>query len=160
MFAKASAILVGIFFLGFTHSAIACSIAFSPEAFENRPKIENILDTYMAVFIGTVVDSGRPRYSSAKSTAKFKVEIPIRGEPGEIFEVTNGGGGACTTGYEVGQRWFFSPGSSTILVDEFGNVRHIGFISGPDPEEIYKMFPQALKLPAPSIVVQDYLKVE
>jgi hypothetical protein len=179
MFAKASAISFGIFFLGVTHSATACSP--TPAAFQNRPKLEQILATHSTVFIGTVVDSGGqerkvmvgspPREvtmrlpTRERVTAKIKVEIPIRGEVVKIFEVPNGGGGDCSNGFEVEQRWFFSGtnlGSSyfdgsTVLVDEFGNVRRTGAL-GVAHEEIVKMFPEVLKLPSPSIVVQDYLK--
>jgi hypothetical protein len=76
----------------------------------------------LAVFIGTVVDSGGPmRLWPGKGMAKFKVESPIRGEVVKIFEVRNGGGGDCSWAFEVGQRWFFSGSSRSIkLVDEFG----------------------------------------
>jgi hypothetical protein len=58
MFAKVGAISFGIFLLGVAHSATACRP--SRAAFENRPKLEQILATHSTVFIGTVVDSGRP----------------------------------------------------------------------------------------------------
>jgi hypothetical protein len=98
-------------------------------------------------------------------TAKIKVEIPIRGEVVDIFEVPNGGGGDCSNGFEVGQRWFFSGTSSgshffdgsTVLVDQFGNVRATEAL-GVDHTEIVTMFPELLKLPPPSLVVQNYLK--
>jgi hypothetical protein len=79
--------------------------------------------------------------------------------------VPNGGGGDCSNGFEVGQRWFFSGtnlGSSyfdgsTVLVDEFGNARGTVALEVAH-EEIVMAFPEVLKLPSPSIVVQDYLK--
>jgi hypothetical protein len=178
MFAKVSAIPFGILFLGVTHSATACKLS---AAFQNRPKLDHILATHSTVFIGTVVDSGRPerkvmvgspphevtmRLSTRERVmAKIKVEIPIRGEVVKIFEVPNGGGGDCSNGFEVGQRWFFSGTTlansyfdgSTILVDEFGNVRSTGAL-GVAHEEIVRRFPDVLKLPSPSIVVRDYLK--
>ena len=49
-------------------------------------------------------------------------------------------------------------GGSTLLVDQFGNVRLRSFPSTVPNEEIFKMFPEVLELPSPSIVVQDYLK--
>jgi len=161
MFAKVCTISFSIFFLGFAHSAIACVPSFA--AFENRPKLEQILATHSTVLIGTVVDSGGMRLSRERVTAKIKVEIPIRGDVVGIFEVPNGGGGDCTNGFEVGQRWFFSGTNvsstyfdgSTVLVDEYRNVRTTGAL-GVAHEEIVKMFPEVLKLPSPSIVVQDY----
>ena len=47
-------------------------------------------------------------------------------------------------------------GGSTLLVDQFGNVRLRSFPSTVPNEEIFKMFPEVLELPSPSIVVQDY----
>jgi hypothetical protein len=176
MFAKVSAISFGIFFLGFTRSAIACTV--SPPDPEHRPKLEHILLTDYPVFIGTVVDSSGPTtritvgpppreltLPTPGNVVKIKVEIPIRGEAGELFEMLNGGRGGCTNDFEVGQRWFFAGthfGSryfdgSTLLVDQVGNVR-LGSALGVANEEIFKMFPEILKLPSPSIVAQDYLK--
>jgi hypothetical protein len=167
MVAKVSAISFGIFFLSATHSATACTP--SRAAFQNRPKLEQILATRSTVFIGTVVDSGgsmRMRLRTREGVkAKIKVEIPIRGEGVKIFEVPNGGRGDCSNGFEVGQRWFFSGtnlGSSyfdgsTVLADESGVVRGSDAL-GVAHEEIVKAFPDVLKLPLPSIVVQDYLK--
>jgi hypothetical protein len=119
----------------------------------NPPRLEEILATHSPIFIGTVVDSG-----GLGRMAKIKVEIPIRGEAGKIFEVRNRGGGSCFNGFEVGERWFFSgtrSGShyfdgSTILIDRLDDVR-------PSNEEFFKEFPEALK-PPPSSVVQNYLK--
>jgi hypothetical protein len=160
MFAKVYTTSFSIFFLGFAHSAIACFP--SPAALENRPKLEQILATHSTVFIGTVVDSGGRLRTRNRVTAKIKVEIPIRGDIVGIFEVPNGGGGDCTNGFEVGQRWFFSGTNvsstyfdgSTVLVDEYG-VQATGAL-GVAHEEIVKMFPEVLKLPSPSIVVKDY----
>jgi hypothetical protein len=171
MFAKVSAI--SLFFLGFTHSATACTMVPGPD----RPKLEHILLTDYPVFIGTVVDSSGPTTEiivgpppreltlpRPENVVKIKVEIPIRGEAGKIWEVVNGGRGLCTDYFEVGQRWFFAGGhfggggGSTLLVDQFGNVRLASFPSTVANEEIFKMFPQVLELPSPLIVVQDYLK--
>jgi hypothetical protein len=186
MFKNACAILFGMALLGIA-PAIACSP--SRQAFENRPKLEEILASHPIVFIGTVVDAGGqekvivgsppreiivpPNLAQGRTiipmakrvTAKIKVEIPIRGEVVDIFEVPNGGGGDCSNGFEVGQRWFFSGTSSgshffdgsTVLVDQFGNVRATEAL-GVDHTEIVTMFPELLKLPPPSLVVQNYLK--
>jgi hypothetical protein len=173
MFAKVSAISSVIFFLSLTHSANGCTRS----APEHQPTLEHVLLTDYPVFIGTVVESSGPTTKlivgppsqeltlpRPADVMKIKVEIPIRGEAGKIWEVINGGGGACTDRFEVGERWFFAGGhfggggGSTLLVDQLGNVRQASFPSTVANEEIFKMFPEVLKLPSPSIVVQDYLK--
>jgi hypothetical protein len=152
------------------NDAVSCSP--SPQAFNNRPKLGEIISSHPFVFIGTVVDSAErkmligtpPREIPAYRIAKIKVEIPIRGEVGDVFEVRNGGGGDCSNEFIVGQRWFFSgeeSGSnyfdgSTVLVDEFGNSRRTGAL-GVDHSEINKMFPEVLTLSAPGLIVQKYL---
>jgi hypothetical protein len=152
------------------NDAVSCSP--SPRAFNNRPKLGEIISSHPFVFIGTVVDSAErkmligtpPREIPAYRAAKIKVEIPIRGEVGDVFEVRNGGGGDCSNQFIVGQRWFFSgekSGSnyfngSTVLVDEFGNSRRTDAL-GVDHSEINEMFPEILTLSAPALVVQKYL---
>jgi hypothetical protein len=152
MFAKTSVASLTTFFLVFTHSAFACL-----RAPPDRPKLEQALKTDLPVFIGTVVESGGPPLTrrTTNAMAKIRVEIPIRGEVGTLFELSNGGGGDCRASYEVGQRWFFS-GVSTMLADEFGVIR-AGRPSEVAPEEIFEMFPEVLKLPPISTVVQRYL---
>jgi hypothetical protein len=96
MFARVSAISFGIFFLGFMHSATACTKSTGAD----QPKLEHILLTDYPVFIGTVVDSSGPTTKlivgpppreltlpRPGSVAKIKVEIQICGEAGKIWEV-------------------------------------------------------------------------
>jgi hypothetical protein len=79
--------------------------------------------------------------------------------------VVNGDKGDCRDYFEVGQRWFFAGGhfggggGSTLLVDQVGNVRLGSFRFTVANEEIFRMFPEVLELPSPSVVVQNYLKM-
>jgi hypothetical protein len=175
MFSKVSAVSFGLFFSGFAQSAIACSL--SPAALAFHPKLEEILKSDSGVFIGTVVDSpgqtikitvGSPPREvthivpTPGAMVKIKIEIPIRGgEVGKIIQVRNGGGGNCINVFGVGQRWFFNGtqylSGSTLLADEFGNRWGTG-TGEVFHEEIFEKFPEVIKLPPPSIVVQDYLK--
>jgi hypothetical protein len=96
--------------------------------------------------------------------AKVKVEIPIRGKIPKMIEVSDGGMGACFDGLVVGQRWAFAGtdrGSDyfdgwTALVGESGMLPKTG-VHGVDHQEIIEMFPEILRLPRSSPVVQDYL---
>jgi hypothetical protein len=95
--------------------------------------------------------------------AQLKVEIPIKGVIVDIFEVEQGLGGNCFNEFNVGERWFFSGNrngssyfdGSTMLVNEFGAHRMTGVL-GADHNEINRLIPKVLMLPAPAFVVREY----
>jgi hypothetical protein len=168
VFTKISAISLLVFSFCSLNSAIACSP--SKKAFENSPKLHEVLESHPIVFIGTVVDSGGPEFArpgaSGDRLAKFRVEIIIRGQPAQVFEVKNPrSSGMCENQFHVGERWFFSgtkEGSdyfdgSSILVDQSGQLR-LGSALAVSHESITAMFPNFLKLPPPSHLVDEYLK--
>jgi hypothetical protein len=145
--------------LGATNPALACSMRGPPR----EPNLQTIVQYGRVVFIGTVVYTDGELEGLSQlpmgGRAKFKVEIPVRGEPGEIFEIRNGEGSDCKDQFQRGVRYFFSgcvsgssraDGSAALPTDGQKRDTYLA--------KIFQIFPEAQSLPPPERVVANYLQ--
>jgi len=145
--------------VGATNPALGCRMILPPQG----PNLQTIVQYGGVVFIGTVVytdgELEGPSRLPMGGKARFKVEIPVRGKLGEIFEIQNGEGTDCRDQFQRGVRYFFSGDAS-------GSSRGDGSAALPPNGQngdtyltrIIQMFPEAQSLPPPERVVANYLQ--